>query len=136
MSTVRGNAIVGQSGGPTSAINATLSGVIRGASLSDSIDKLYGMVNGVEGLLNKSIIDLSYLFGDDDNLNALELTPASALGSCRKKLPKSKMTRNFIKMYLRFLRNTISDTFSTSVEMTQWTLLISYLSILRNPIMK
>lgn len=97
MSTLRGNAIVGQSGGPTSAINATLSGVIRGASLSDSIDKLYGMVNGVEGLLNKSIIDLSYLFGDDDNLNALELTPASALGSCRKKLPKIEDDEEFYK---------------------------------------
>lgn len=88
MRILRGNAIVGQSGGPTSAINATLSGVIKGAALCNSIDKLYGMVNGIEGFLNKNIIDLSYLFDDEDSLSTLELTPASALGSCRKKLPK------------------------------------------------
>lgn len=81
------NAIVGQSGGPTSAINATLSGVIRGVSSCDKIDKLYGMKNGIEGFLNGEIIDLSYLFGDEESLELLEITPASALGSCRKKLP-------------------------------------------------
>ena len=81
------NAIVGQSGGPTSAINATLSGVIKSAYKSDKINKLYGMKNGIEGFLNEEIIDLSYLFGDENALDLLKITPASALGSCRIKLP-------------------------------------------------
>ena len=97
MSLLRGNAIVGQSGGPTAAINATLSGVIKGAFSNDSIDKLYGMINGIEGFLEKNIIDLSYLFGDEKSLNALELTPASALGSCRKKLPKMEEDESLYK---------------------------------------
>ncbi len=84
---LKGNAIVGQSGGPTSAINATLSGVIKGCEKSEEISKLYGMKNGIEGFLNEDIIDLSYLFYDEDKLSLLELTPSSALGSCRRKLP-------------------------------------------------
>lgn len=87
MDILRGNAIVGQSGGPTSAINATLSGVICGASRSEAIKKLYGMRNGIEGFLSEKLIDLSYLYGDRDALSVLESTPASALGSCRKRLP-------------------------------------------------
>lgn len=87
MAVLKGNAIVGQSGGPTAAINATLSGVIRGVSSSKNISKLYGMKNGIEGFLNEEIVDLSYLFGDEDKLSVLEATPASALGSCRVRLP-------------------------------------------------
>ena len=81
------NAIVGQSGGPTSAINATLSGVIKACAKSEKIDKLYGMKNGIEGLLLGEVVDLSYLYGDEKGLSHLENTPASALGSCRKRLP-------------------------------------------------
>ncbi len=81
------NAIVGQSGGPTSAINATLSGVIKACSKSLKIDKLYGMKNGIEGLLLGEIVDLSYLYQDEKALLQLENTPSSALGSCRKRLP-------------------------------------------------
>ena len=84
---LKGNAIVGQSGGPTSAINATLSGVIRGAYSCENIKKLYGMKNGIEGFLDERLIDLTYLFGNEEQLEILETTPASALGSCRKKLP-------------------------------------------------
>ena len=80
-----GNAIVGQSGGPTAAINATLAGVIRGAQESDSIGKIYGARNGIEGVLARRLIDLSSM--SEDDLSLLETTPAAALGSCRKKLP-------------------------------------------------
>ena len=84
-----GNAIVGQSGGPTSAINATLSGVIR-ACLDNKniINTLYGMKNGIEGFLKEDFVDLFSFFEDSRQLRLLESTPASALGSCRKKLPK------------------------------------------------
>ena len=87
-----GNAIVGQSGGPTAAINATLAGVIRGAldeiAAGGAISRLYGMRNGVDGLLREDIVELDKLFsGDDAALERLTLTPAAALGSCRRKLP-------------------------------------------------
>ena len=82
------NAIVGQSGGPTCAINATLSGVIRACLESKEINRLYGMKNGIEGLMKEDIIDLFSFFEDGKGLDELELTPASALGTCRLCLPK------------------------------------------------
>lgn len=84
---LKGNAIVGQSGGPTTAINATLAGVVRGALANENIDKVYGMRNGIEGFLERRIIDLREALGTAEKLYALERTPAAALGSCRKKLP-------------------------------------------------
>lgn len=94
MNTLYGNAIVGQSGGPSPAINATLAGIIRGchADMGVHIKKLYGMKNGVEGLLREDICNLTEMFSTDDRLDlekleALSLTPAAALGSCRRKLP-------------------------------------------------
>ena len=86
-----GNAVVGQSGGPTAAINATLAGVIRGVKENvhgGAIKTLYGMRNGVQGLLEERLIDLNEAFADDKRIDMLEHTPAAALGSCRKKLPK------------------------------------------------
>lgn len=82
-----GNAIVGQSGGPTTAINATLAGVVRGALANKNIGKVYGMRNGIEGLLERRIIDLGEALGSSEKLYSLERTPAAALGSCRLKLP-------------------------------------------------
>ena len=84
-----GNAVVGQSGGPTAAINATLSGVIRGAlSAKDDgiIGTLFGMRNGIEGLLSEELVDLFEIFDTEEKLTTLEATPAAALGSCRKRL--------------------------------------------------
>ncbi len=89
MNMLKGNAIVGQSGGPTSAINATLSGVIKAVSTANAlgaIDKIYGMRNGIEGLLEERLVDLSDKMRDSEWLKTLENTPAAALGSCRRKL--------------------------------------------------
>ena len=89
MENVKGNAIVGQSGGPTAAINATLSGVIRGAlraKADGNIGDLYGMKNGIEGLLGENLVNLTDVFAEGNGLDVLEQTPAAALGSCRKKL--------------------------------------------------
>ncbi len=86
---MHGNAVVGQSGGPTAAINATLSGVIRGAldaKQKGIIGTLYGMRNGIEGFLREDLVDLFKTFEDVSDLGTLEATPAAALGSCRKKL--------------------------------------------------
>ena len=87
MNTLRGNALIGQAGGPTAASNATLAGVIRGALDSDAIENVYGAVNGIEGILEENIVPLDAQFTGDDALTALSHTPAAALGSCRKKLP-------------------------------------------------
>jgi len=84
-----GNAVVGQSGGPTAAINATLSGVIRGAlnaRRDGYIKNLYGMRNGIEGFLEERMINLTEVFAGGVGLSTLEQTPAAALGSCRKKM--------------------------------------------------
>ncbi|MBO4770857.1 MAG: 6-phosphofructokinase [Clostridia bacterium] len=89
MNILKGNAIVGQSGGPTAAINATLSGVIRGVLRnSDVIGTVYGAYNGIEGMLKGTYCDLSRMCATEEKLKLLEKTPAAALGSCRKKLPK------------------------------------------------
>ncbi len=80
-----GNAIVGQSGGPTAAINATLAGVIRGFQAGKA-GKIYGAFNGVEGMLEGRFTELTNL--TEEELKLLANTPAAALGSCRKKLPK------------------------------------------------
>lgn len=86
---LKGNAVVGQSGGPTAAINATLSGVVKGCFDSECIDIVYGMFNGIDGLLNESLCILNDILITESDFKTLENTPAAALGSCRKKLPES-----------------------------------------------
>ena len=85
---LKGNAIVGQSGGPTAAINATLAGVIKGAFKSEDIDVIYGAHNGVEGMLDGRITNLNEVLKSEMDFKLLASTPAAALGSCRRKLPK------------------------------------------------
>lgn len=76
--------IIGQSGGPTVAINATLAGVIEGA-FNNKYSNVYGMVNGMQGLLNRNIVDLEK-FKDKNKIDDLMHTPAMFLGSCRFKI--------------------------------------------------
>ena len=130
-----GNAIVGQSGGPTSAINATLAGIIRQASKSEYIMALYGMVNGMEGFEKENIIDLTYLYNDEDKLSTLEVTPASALGSCRKKLPNpSDNDAYFEKIFDLFKKYNIryffyiggNDSMDTVYKLSQYSKKASY----------
>lgn len=82
------NIIVAQSGGPTVAINASLSGVIRQAMESDTYETVYGACNGILGILNEQYINLTKKASKDDTfLHRLETSPAMFLGSCRHKLP-------------------------------------------------
>ncbi len=85
------NAIVGQSGGPTAAINATLAGVIERCLKSDSIGTLYGAVHGIDGLLKENLINLNEVFENSDNLELLKVTPSSYLGSCRYRLKEEQI---------------------------------------------
>ncbi|MBR3894671.1 MAG: 6-phosphofructokinase [Clostridia bacterium] len=107
MEKLYGDAVVGQSGGPTAAINATLAGVIRGVKENvhgGCIGTLYGMRNGVEGLLEERLIDLTAYFEDESKLELLEHTPAAALGSCRKKLPKMGENDAFYEQMMAVFR--------------------------------
>lgn len=80
------NVIIGQSGGPTAAINATLAGAYSEA-VAQGADKVYGMIGGIQGLLNGRYADLSQYILSERELEILKQTPSSALGSCRYKLP-------------------------------------------------
>lgn len=82
------NILVGQSGGPTAVINASLYGVItEGNARSEEVGTVYGMLNGIEGFLDGHVTDLSKELSAQD-LSLLRLTPAAYLGSCRYKLPE------------------------------------------------
>lgn len=80
------NLLVAQSGGPTSAINATLCGVIEKGIVSTAIEKVYGARNGVLGILSDKLIELKPALFNPESLQLLCQTPSSALGSCRMKL--------------------------------------------------
>lgn len=84
------NIAVAQSGGPTCAINASLAGVFDEAKKCREIDKIYGSRNGIQGIINENIIDLSEFIKDESDLELLINTPSTALGSCRFKLPKAE----------------------------------------------
>ena len=83
---MKGNVIVGQSGGPTAVINSSLAGVYKTA-LACGAGKVYGMRYGIEGLLNGKYVDLSEHLKSDLDVEILKHTPASYLGTCRYKLP-------------------------------------------------
>lgn len=80
---IEGNLLVGQSGGPTPVINASLAGVIYEAQKNNHIKKIYGMEQGIEGLLAGNIREIAL---SEKEINLLKVTPASALGSCRYKV--------------------------------------------------
>lgn len=85
------NMIIGQSGGPTAVINSSLAGAIDYAFSSKEIGTVYGMINGIEGLLEDNLINLSNMFESMPyELNRLKVTPAMFLGSCRYKLSGAK----------------------------------------------
>ena len=81
------NVIVGQSGGPTAAINSSLAGVYRTAK-DRGANKVYGMLHGIQGLLEEKYIDLSDYITTELDAELLKRTPAAYLGSCRYKLPE------------------------------------------------
>jgi len=79
-----GNALVGQSGGPTTVINASLAGVVDAAARAKQIGRVFGMRFGIEGVLGDFLLDLSA--EKREAIKALCSTPSSALGSSRLKL--------------------------------------------------
>lgn len=81
------NIIVGQSGGPTAVINSSLAGVYKTAK-ERGFHKVYGMLHGIQGLLDGKYVDLSTQIHSDMDIEVLKRTPSAFLGSCRYKLPE------------------------------------------------
>ena len=83
------NCIVAQSGGPTSVINATVAGVVKGNQLNPVYEHVYGGLNGIEGILAERFVDLTNMSDEENHI--LQQTPSSALGSCRYKLKRDNV---------------------------------------------
>ncbi|PWM04262.1 MAG: 6-phosphofructokinase [Clostridiales bacterium] len=81
---LKGNMLIAHGGGPTPVINSSLLGAVREAKLHAEIETIYGARFGAEGILAGDLLDLGQV--DRENLALLAKTPASALGSCRRKL--------------------------------------------------
>ena len=96
--------IVGQSGGPTAVINSSLVGVYKGAK-DAGIEKIYGMINGIEGLLKGSYLDMDNYLTADENIELLKRTPGAFLGSCRYKLPDMKEYKDTYEKLFKILED-------------------------------
>lgn len=92
------NMIIAQSGGPSPAINASLSGAIARAMASDEIDTVYGALHGLQGLLDRQIISFSDQMKTAQDFERLVHTPAMALGTCRFKIPKETELETYEKV--------------------------------------
>ena len=96
------NVIVGQSGGPTAVINASLYGVVYEAlNREDTCGTVYGMINGIEGFLNDQIMDMEPLERSGE-LELIKTTPGSYLGSCRYKLPEDLRDEVYPRLFEKF----------------------------------
>ena len=118
------NLLVGQSGGPTAAINATLAGIIKESLKSEEIDNIYGLIHGVEGIFNNNIINLN-----KTDIKLLKQTPSAYLGSCRKKLTAiEENEEEYIKIFEFFKKKNIkyflyiggNDSMDTVFKLSQY----------------
>lgn len=124
------NCLVAQSGGPTAAINSSLAGVISQALKSDSIDKVYGARNGIQGVLNDNLVVLNDIFSDEEMIKCLKNTPSMYLGSCRYKLTDyDKDTSDYDKICKIFAKYDIgyffyiggNDSMDTAAKLSAYT---------------
>lgn len=90
---LKGNVLIGQSGGPTSVINSSLYSIITEAKKYGFISDIYGAIHGIEGVLNKQLIDLR--LETDETIEGLTRTPGAALGGCRHKVQESDLETIF-----------------------------------------
>ena len=90
------NCLVAQSGGPSSVINATVAGVVKANQMNPYYDKVYGGLNGIEGILQERFVDLTDMSEQENKI--LRQTPSSALGSCRYKLKRDNVA-DFEKLF-------------------------------------
>ena len=104
------NIIVGQSGGPTAVINSSIAGVYKKAK-ELGVEKVYGMVYGIEGFLEENFIDLDDYISDEENYEVLKRTPSAFLGSCRYKLPKIEDNKDVYEKIFNILDKYEIDAF-------------------------
>ncbi len=102
MSELKGAAIFGQSGGPTSVINASAAGVFTEALKQGNITAVYGAAHGIKGILDEKFYDMSK--EDPYELELLKTTPSSALGSVRYKLKKAEEDETDYKRILEVFK--------------------------------
>ena len=104
------NIIVGQSGGPTAVINSSVAGVyVKAKELG--VENVYGMVHGIEGILNDEIILLDDYLSNNENIELLKRTPSAFLGSCRYKLPEVTGNENVYEKIFEVLDKHNIDAF-------------------------
>lgn len=108
--TKKRNIIVGQSGGPTSVINSSLAGVYSNA-IERGFHKVYGMLHGIQGLLDEQYVDLSTQIHSDLDIELLKRTPSAFLGSCRFKLPEIHENREIFEKVFEILNRLEIDSF-------------------------
>ncbi len=97
MSELIGNCLIGQSGGPTAVINASVAGAITEALNHECIEEVYGCLNGVLGILNEDLIDLAD--ESQQTIRALRHTPGSALGTCRYKVRHEQDYERIVEVF-------------------------------------
>lgn len=124
----RGNVLIGQSGGPTAVINASLVGVVEAARNSRKMGRVFGMRFGIEGVLGDFLLDLSS--EPATTLKGLKTTPSSALGSSRHKLkepdfsPIMEQLRKYDIRYLFMIGG--NDTMDTVHRITEHAASVGY----------
>jgi 6-phosphofructokinase 1 len=97
MAELVGNVLVGQSGGPTAVINASVAGIVAEALNHSCVEEIYGALNGVLGILQEDIIDLAA--ESQQQIRALRHTPGAALGTCRYKLKKTQDFERVLEVF-------------------------------------
>ena len=118
-----GSCIFGQSGGPTSVINASAYGVFRTALDSGAITNVYGAAHGIKGVLNDTLYDIGQ--EDDFELSLLLNTPSSELGSCRYKIKDERDLRKIHQVFERlnvryFFYNGGNDSMDTCMKVSDY----------------
>ena len=98
--TKKSNMLIAQSGGPSAAINASIAGAIMRGMASTKIDRVLGAVNGMQGFLERRIIDISSQMKTSEDFDLLYHTPAHALGSSRYKIKDNhiEICRNIVEI--------------------------------------
>ena len=99
---MKGNVLVGQSGGPTAVINSSLAGVFKTA-MERGFNKVYGMRYGIQGFMDGQYVDLSDYIKNELDLELLKRTPSAFLGTCRYKLPEIHEDQKTFEKIFRIL---------------------------------
>src|ERR1041385_7524411 len=97
MAELVGNVLVGQSGGPTAVINASVAGIVAEALNHECIEEIYGALNGVLGILQEDLTALAP--ESQQQIRALRHTPGAALGTCRYKLKKQSDFERVLEVF-------------------------------------